>query len=88
MLEQAQQFFDCQSGFWIDNDFYTPSDDEVVQALADADIMNYNMRTYGTIDAPKDQVTEMLQTMKWVYGKRSAEARELLELYNPVKERK
>lgn len=69
-LEQAQQFFDCQSGFWLDNDHYEPTPEEVAQALVDADLMNYNMRTYGTIDAPRlnDQVSEMLRTMKWVYG--------------------
>lgn len=33
---------------------YTPTGDEVAAALADAELMNYNMRTYGCIDVPKE----------------------------------
>ena len=34
---------------------YKPSPDEVASALADAELMNENMRLYGTIDKPTTQ---------------------------------
>ena len=48
-------------GMMSDNDnwesahhsYYTPTPEEISAALADADEMNYNMRTFGTIDRPK-----------------------------------
>lgn len=39
-------------GTYPEDEYYLPSEEEVAQALEDAERMNFNMRTYGTIDAP------------------------------------
>jgi hypothetical protein len=36
-------------------DMYTPSPEEYAQAMQEADTMNFNMRTYGTIDVPANK---------------------------------
>ena len=38
----------------IGPDVYVPSENEAEAALADAALMNENMRLYGCIDKPKD----------------------------------
>jgi hypothetical protein len=47
------QLAELEAGAAATPDEYVPTPEEVSQALADADEMNKNMRTYGTIDAPK-----------------------------------
>lgn len=48
---------------------YTPTQKEMDEALADAGEMNYNMRTYGTIDKPNSGYPnvrlEHVQCAKW-----------------------
>lgn len=38
-----------------DQPIYIPTPEEVAAALADADLMNENMRLYGTIDKPQSK---------------------------------
>lgn len=49
------------------DDQYIPSPEEHAAAMADADQMNHNMRTYGTIDAPVDRQAARLKTFAGAY---------------------
>lgn len=50
------------AGSWPDDKEYIPTAEEVASALEDADKMNFNMRTYGTIDVPAMAVYTLYYT--------------------------
>lgn len=52
-MDDNEPDFHCGMGGQSNFDDYEPTSDEISAALADADEMNYNMRTFGTIDRPK-----------------------------------
>lgn len=52
-------------------DMYEPTPDEVTAAMYEADQMNFNLRTYGTIDKPVDPLMKIIEAAyhcAWSYA--------------------